>query len=201
MKIPKDLRPHTIIWGLVKVLCDTVPVGRVEFEFEVAERAAQGSRAGALANVEQTYTRFKNAFISYSHHDLEKVLEKVQMLSALNYVVFMDKLILKPGEEWQEMLEHYIDRSDILYLFWSSAAKSSPMVTREWEYALKRNGGNRKARPVLQPIPLEGPPAVTPPAPRTPTLRRRLPLLHSGGGTGGRAAHSHDTVQPAGGSG
>ena len=51
-----------------------------------------------------------------------------------------------------------IDRSDRLFLFWSSRAAGSDFVDREWRYALERHGSD-----FIAPVPLEDPRLAAPP--------------------------------------
>lgn len=193
--IPDDFKPKTI-WGAVEVLCDCVPIGEVAFKFKVAERAPQPAPAPAPGGLEQEFIRFRKAFISYSHVDMPEVLERVQMLEAENIQCFMDKLTLREGEDWKEMLYHYIDQSDVFYLFWSSAAKNSEEVRKEWEYAW--NLRMERGRPSFKPVPVEGPPVVEPP----PTLSHlhfdsRFRYFIRGAEATAQAAHPAHT-EPAG---
>ncbi len=46
----------------------------------------------------------------------------------------------------------------VLFLFWSTAAKESEWVSREWRYGLERKGED-----FIHPVILEGPPPPEPP--------------------------------------
>ena len=48
-------------------------------------------------------------------------------------------------------------------LFWSSSAKSSEWVEREWRRALARRGLDHLAPPEIVPVIIEGPPIPEPP--------------------------------------
>jgi len=85
------------------------------------------------------------------------------MLARLSVQYFLDLLSFGPGERWERSLYKYIDDSDVFFLFWSTAAKDSEWVTKEWQYALTRQLGDAFALPDIVPIVIEGPPFVSPP--------------------------------------
>ena len=45
-----------------------------------------------------------------------------------------------PGDRWARKLYLHIDESDVMFLFWSTAAKKSKGVEEEWRYALRVKG-------------------------------------------------------------
>ena len=106
--------------------------------------------------------RYKWAFISYASADRNEVLKRTQMLAVNGIEFFQDILRLDPGERWERRLYREIDRSDVFYLFWSSAAKTSTWVIKEVEYAMMCNGGEL-APPEIVPVIIEGPPPVEAP--------------------------------------
>ena len=86
-------------------------------------------------------------------------------------------LYLEPGDRWEKSLYKYIDESDLFLLFWSSAAKASEWVTKEWQYALERKGSNEMNPPEIVPVIIEGPPPVEPP-PELAHLHFNDPLIY-----------------------
>jgi len=80
------------------------------------------------------------------------------MLPAVGIRYFQDVLDLDPGDRWAHELFRHIDESDVMFLFWSSAAKASEWVTREWQYGLERKGDA-----YIRPVVIEGPPPPEPP--------------------------------------
>ena len=56
------------------------------------------------------------------------------------------------------MSSPHIDVSDMLFLFWSTPAKQSKWVTKEWRYGLRRKGLD-----FIKPVVIEGPLPVPPP--------------------------------------
>ena len=85
------------------------------------------------------------------------------MLELAGTEFFQDLLSLEPGERWERALYREIDKSDVFYLFWSSAAKQSEWVMKEVDYAIKRKGNDDFAPPAIVPVIIEGPPPVAPP--------------------------------------
>jgi hypothetical protein len=168
--VPADFKPKTILGKVVVAVVNAegarVPVGHLKFMFKVtaadAPQAAPPAQTSAPA-AEQSYVPHKRAFISYASENRPEVAKRVQMLQAQGIECFMDVLTLKPGAQWESSIYQFIDQSDILYLFWSEAAKSSPWVVREVVYALCEKRGRLEDTPEIMPIPIEGPPIVPPP--------------------------------------
>ena len=103
--------------------------------------------------------RYQHAFVSYASQDRPEVLQKVQMLQAVGIKFFQDILSLEPGDQWLSIIFKQIDESDVFLLFWSSNAKKSEWVRKEWQYALKR-----EEKEFIRPVIIEGPPFPEPPA-------------------------------------
>jgi hypothetical protein len=88
------------------------------------------------------------------------------MLASVKVEFFHDVLKLEPGDRWERMLYKHIDESDVVYLFWSRAAKESQWVNREIDYALQRrklDTDDDDIRPAIVPVIIEGPPLIPPP--------------------------------------
>jgi hypothetical protein len=103
-------------------------------------------------------TRYQTAFISYAWQNRPEVLRCVQMLRLVGIAFFQDLLSLDPGQRWAQQLYSHIDTSDVFFLFWSTPAKQSKWLTKEWRYGLKRKGLD-----FIKPVMIEGPPPVPPP--------------------------------------
>jgi hypothetical protein len=99
------------------------------------------------------------------------------MLARCRIDFFQDLLTLDPGERWQRALYKMIDRSDVVFLFWSRAARDSEWVRKEIQYALDRKAGNEVAAPEIVPIIIEGPPPVPAP-PELAALHFNDPFLY-----------------------
>src|SRR5260370_27153653 len=150
VRVPREERPRTVI-GSVLVSQDTVPIGEVKFKLKVVEAATPGRRPEPCGEAR----RFSKAFISYASPDRKKVLERVQMLTAAGIEFFQDVLNLDPGDRWARKLYQHIDDSDVLFLFWSRAARESEWVAREWQFALERKGDD-----FIRPVIIERPPLL-----------------------------------------
>jgi hypothetical protein len=164
--VPEGRRGGSVV-GIVTVLQESVPVGRLKFVFRVTpsgEPAQPSTTTTATpAPVPADFVRYRRAFISYASQDRAEVMKRVQMLDRLKIAYFADLLSLEPGERWEAQLYRYIDESDVFYLFWSSAAKNSEWVEKEVRHALRRQAGKHDAPPEIVPVIIEGPPLVPPP--------------------------------------
>ncbi|HJQ33370.1 MAG TPA: TIR domain-containing protein [Pyrinomonadaceae bacterium] len=163
--VPDGCVPRSTV-GIVKVFCEKAPVGQITFTISVVERGAARS-APAAAVTSQRQIWYKRAFISYSSKDRDKVTRGVQGLkrglkwAGIDY--FMDVQDIDSGEYWESVIKKNLDESDLFILFWSSAAKQSGEVKKEYEYALSRKGGNDDKPPFFEPITIELPLPEPPP--------------------------------------
>lgn len=167
--VPEGLAPKSL-FGKVTVCRGTVPVGHVRFAFEVVAAvetagkvAPRVERERAEAEPAGEFVRYRQAFISYCSKDRAEVLRRVQMLRLLRLKFRQDLLDLEPGQKWESTLYRYIDESDVVFLFWSKAAKESEWVEKELKHALARKGGREEAPPEIIPVIIEGPPPAPPP--------------------------------------
>jgi hypothetical protein len=148
--IPQDAPQGTVI-GTLEISVNRAPVGHVKFKLGLDPSAGvtpsepQGDRA-------HHYTA---AFISYASKDRDKVLARVQMLSAVGIRYFQDVLSLEPGDRWSKKLELGIEDCDLFLLFWSNEAKQSEWVRKEVQYALARRGEDDLSPPEIRPVILE----------------------------------------------
>jgi HEAT repeat protein len=151
--VPSDTREgdHS---GLVQVYAAGIQIARVTFLIGVA------NTEGTVHDVTSRQQRITTAFASYASEDRNQVLARIQgMLSIVpDLDIFMDVMALRSGERWQDRLEAEIAKRDVLYLFWSSAARASVWVEREWRTALRTKGLNG-----IDPVPLETPDKAPPP--------------------------------------
>jgi hypothetical protein len=162
--VPEDFKPRSVL-GTVTVSEESVPIGHLKFTFKVAAAEAAAAEAPASSAPEPAgeMSRYRQAFISYASKDRPEVLKRVQMLNLAKIKFFQDLLTLEPGDSWEKLLYEYIDRSDVFYLFWSSAASRSEWVRREVEYAVSRKNGQGAEGPEIIPVIIEGPPPAPPP--------------------------------------
>ncbi len=157
--VPKDY-PLGESFGKIIVSQNTVPIGRLNFTVEIVSATAETQEAPPVtANM----SRYGAAFISYASEDRPEVLKRVQMLKVQRTPFFQDMISLSPGDRWERELYKNINKCDVLYLFWSEAAKKSEWVEKEVLYAYQLQGGRETAPPDIIPIPIEGPPPVKPP--------------------------------------
>jgi TIR domain len=146
-------RPLSTV-ATISVSQDGVIIGQLKFVLQIERTAI------VLDNLQLTgeATRYQTAFISYASQNRPEVLRRVQMLRLVGISYFQDLLSLDPGQRWAQQLYHHIDTSDVFFLFWSTPAKQSKWVTREWRYGLKQKGLD-----FIKPVMIEGPPPVPPP--------------------------------------
>ncbi|MEL7496833.1 MAG: FHA domain-containing protein [Planctomycetota bacterium] len=141
--------------GKVIVSQDSIPIGTIRFKVKVCDQASPAEPACI-----GTAKRFSKVFISYSSKDLSEVLKRVQMLKQVGIEdIFQDLQSIKTGQPWQPAIIEAIDRSDVMFLFWSTAAKESSEVAKEWQYGLETKGDG-----YIHPVVIEGPPVIPPPS-------------------------------------
>lgn len=152
--IPRQCGSGNLI-GKVLISQNTIPIGQIRIKVKVVSRDAA---ADARQHPTGDPCRYQMAFISYASSDRPEVLRRVQMLPAVGIRFFQDVIDLDPGERWAQELYRHIDESDVLFLFWSTAARDSEWVRREWQYGLEKKG-----KDFIHPIIIEGPPPPAPP--------------------------------------
>lgn len=155
--IPQDHAPGALV-GKILISQESIPIGRLLFKLEVAAADSLRHTGDTRPRPCGTATRYTRAFISYSSKDRPEVLRRVQMLPAVGIHYFQDVMDLEPGDRWAKELFRHIDESDVMFLFWSSAARASDGVRKEWKYALEKKGDD-----FIRPVIIEGPPHPAPP--------------------------------------
>ncbi|MCP5105889.1 MAG: TIR domain-containing protein, partial [bacterium] len=155
-EIPADFKKETII-GKVFISQDTIPIGTITFKIKVKQTEDQ---IKPIPTGEAKI--YKYAFISYASKDRPEVLHRVQMLSLLKIGFFQDILNLESGSKWEKELYRNIDKADVFFLFWSSAARKSEWVKKEISYAIERKQGDEENPPDIIPVIIEGPPVPAP---------------------------------------
>jgi hypothetical protein len=162
--VPEDCKAKNI-FGTVTVSESSIPIGHLKFKFKITGDASSEAEASSRVPVPAgNMIRYQQAFISYASKDRQEVLKRVQMLNLTKIQFFQDLLTLEPGDSWEKLLYDYIDKSDVFFLFWSTAASESQWVRKEVEYAIKRKTGQEEIGPEIIPVIIEGPPPAKPPA-------------------------------------
>lgn len=140
--------PETKWTGSALIYANGVKVARISFVLS----------AGGVAEISSV--RFRKAFASYASPDRDAVLGRIQGIHKVmpEMEVFLDVLTLRSGQNWEQELRRVIPASDIFYLFWSSHARQSEWVEKEWRCALRERGIE-----FIDPIPLESPQESPPP--------------------------------------
>jgi len=145
--LPEDSR-ETRWAGSAQIYANGVRVARISFVLS------------AVGMAEVSGVRYKKAFASYASPDRDAVLGRIQGIHkvAPELEVFLDVVSLRSGQSWEKELWRVIPASDIFYLFWSSHARKSEWVEKEWRCALRERGIE-----FIDPIPLESPQESPPP--------------------------------------
>jgi serine/threonine protein kinase len=155
VKAPPSLAPG-VYPGAAKLMQNQIPFASIMFDLEVA---AIEQHAESIKPLSVHVQRIARAFASYASLDRAEVLRRVQGIQALGTKVFLDIVNLRSGHDWESTLYREIGASDGFFLFWSRNASKSEWVEREWRYALKLRGLD-----FINPLPLEDPRGVPPPA-------------------------------------
>ncbi len=158
--VPAEIGARTVI-GTIIVSRESVPVGQLKFKVSV--RNSVSAAVAPPPAVTEGMHHYRRAFISYCSADRVEVLKRTQMLPEFGIEFFQDILTLEPGDRWERKIYREIDRCDLFLLFWSTSAKASEWVAKEWRYALNRQGSNSMSQPQILPVIIEGPPPAPPP--------------------------------------
>jgi cell division protein FtsZ len=154
--VPQVLRVNNLI-GKVIISQNSVPIGHITFKINLISTLTNELETKDIKPTGNA-TNYKYAFISYATKDRKEVLRRVQMLAPLKINFFQDILTLDPGDRWEKEIYLSIDKADVFFLFWSSAARESEWVLKEIRYALQRKQGRDDFPPEILPIIIEGPP-------------------------------------------
>jgi hypothetical protein len=159
---------------VVRMSVDGRLVGCIKFHI-LSDPSAASPQSGPLGDYAR---RYEYAFVSYATKDRKEVLKRVQMLEIMKTKFFQDLLSLDPGDRWEQKLYENIDRCDLFLLFWSQAAKDSPWVMQEAEYALKQQQQSQDSEPDIVPVILEQN-VLPPPSPAALHFNDRIQYLIS----------------------
>lgn len=159
--VPKDHLAADVI-ATVVISQASLPIGSLRFKIKII--SAQATEDVKSNQLPVDFTPYRQAFVSYCAKDRTEVLKRVQMLKASRINYFTDLLSLDAGQEWEKEIYLYIDKSDVVFLFWSTSAKNSNGVKQEIDYALNLIKSRKSFSPNIIPILIEGPPVPTPPA-------------------------------------
>jgi serine/threonine protein kinase len=126
-------------------------------EFNLSMTVDSRGSTHATSPVREEVRPYRKLFASYSHRDRAVVEEYSGYARAVGDRYLRDVADLRSGERWQPALEDLIQRADLFQLFWSWNSLESPMVRREWQFALSL-GKSRFVRPVYweEPLPCRG---------------------------------------------
>ncbi|HEX3473767.1 MAG TPA: TIR domain-containing protein [Kofleriaceae bacterium] len=154
-KIAKSVPRYHSIHGLVTITISGLMIANIRFSLLVQPLPDAGRHAPW-----QTPGRAITAFASYASENRIDVLRCLQGIQkgAPYLDIFIDIDRLRSGDDWLEKVSAFISTSDVMYLFWSTAASRSRWVTGEWKEGLQQKGLQ-----FIDPCPLESPELVPPP--------------------------------------
>jgi hypothetical protein len=135
--------------------CEGIQLARSYIEIRV-DRTVDRSRQRQPEISQRPFPR--SAFASYARANKVEVAQRLDSLRAVGLDVFLDCLDIQQGENWREVLERELLGRDALLLFWSTAARSSEWVEKEWRFAFDHHGLN-----AIVPNALESPDTCPPP--------------------------------------
>jgi hypothetical protein len=136
--------------GSVSVYLGLLNIARIPLSL-VFESTAKG--AAQQVSRPQATRPFRKIFASYSRKD-EAVVQVVHRFAGATGDRYLRDLTdLRAGEEWQEGIGDLIEEADVFQLFWSSHSMRSPIVQKEWQYALEL-GRSHFVRPTYWENPL-----------------------------------------------
>jgi hypothetical protein len=133
------------------IFINSAPVGKLRFSLPVAGEVP----TRALDMVGDAAYRYREAFLSHSHEDREKVFIFKQLLDTLGIKSFQDIASIKTMEDWEWRIRRAIDSCDIFLLFWTASAARSEYVDRETRYAFDRQNASVDEKPDIMPVFLE----------------------------------------------
>jgi hypothetical protein len=92
----------------------------------------------------------RKAYLCYAREDMAEVLRRAEWLTMAGVSVLINIMdtdpYKEPSQSWEESIYRdkcrVIDAADMFYLFWSEAASKSEWVSREIDYALRRQNGD-----------------------------------------------------------
>lgn len=120
----------------VEYWCEGVQLARNYLEIAIAATAPPQRRRRLTIT-----RRFPESyFASYSRLDKVEVVGVIDALKARGFDVFFDCLDIQQGKNWREILQKELKTRENLLLFWSTHARSSEWVEREWRFALENHG-------------------------------------------------------------
>ncbi len=146
-----ELSPETKCYGSAQVYANGIQVAKIPFLL---------SAMSDEGIVEAPSVRYKTAFASYASDDRDAVLGRIQGIHKIapELEIFLDVVSLRSGQSWEKELWRVIPASDVFYLFWSTHARASEWVEKEWRCALRERGVE-----FIDPIPLQSPEESPPP--------------------------------------
>jgi hypothetical protein len=148
---------ESAIHGRIAFYLGPILIGEAQICAYITDETDAGQRdAGAELVSTGPYRRI---FVSYSHADA-KIVDALEVAyKALGDTYLRDVHTLRAGDSWNPALVRLIENAEIFQLCWSTAAKASEYVRREWVHALNQSRAYAFIRPTYWELPMPEPPA------------------------------------------
>ena len=156
LRAPAGLRGKTAR-GRLTIYLGALIVAEVNMALRIDGSAAQGLSEGESAR--DVGRPFGKVFASYSHRDTRIVDQFQAIIGTIGHEYLRDLTHLRTGQVWSREIKEMITRADVFQLFWSTNARSSTYVEKEWLYALDLGRTGDFVRPVYWERPMPEPPA------------------------------------------
>jgi hypothetical protein len=140
--------------GTIKIFVEGCLITTLDFKIIISDTAKE------IEQIPTIVKQYHKAFCCYASADRNQVIYCIQGIKkvAPDMEIFLDVLLLRSGENWEEKIREIIPQNDIFYLFWSQNAKKSKWVEKEWRCALETKGLD-----FIDPVPLSR--EIIPPPP------------------------------------
>lgn len=155
MQVPEDAERGRTFHGRIAFLVGPLAIADIAIDITVGQ--AEESEVELPLHRERFETPYRKIFVSYSHEDAAVVEALERAYKALGDSYLRDVNILRSGEPWSEALLALIPAADIFQLCWSTAARRSRYVEKEWRHAAELQRPHF-IRPVYWERPMPAPP-------------------------------------------
>lgn len=124
VSIPKEFDKNQICAEIL-IFANRIPAGELDFCTQIVDNKSE------IENAKFISRQFNKVFISYAHQDEEKVKSFHEGLRLLGVEHFFDRDYLKAGDIFPQVIQDYINSTDLFVLFWSENASKSEYVEKE----------------------------------------------------------------------
>ncbi|MET0387538.1 MAG: TIR domain-containing protein [Polyangiales bacterium] len=127
--------------GSITVYCGPLIVGVISLSLKVVATAPSrpaGPKEDPIRDLvlAESVPMYRKVFAAYASQDQVIVQHVRGVASTLGEPYLLTLAALRGSEAWSDELAEQIRAADVFQLFWSRHSMRSPIVRREWEYAL-----------------------------------------------------------------